>query len=59
MENVKRSLFGYNKKDVHNLLFEKDQVIDTQKKDIAFLQEQNKQLSSKIKQPQSTNSNNN
>ncbi len=44
MENVRYSLFGYNKADVKNLLFEKEQIIHTQQKDIDFLRSQNETL---------------
>ena len=40
MENIRRSFFGYNKNDVRNLIFEKDQIIHTQQKDIDYLRAQ-------------------
>ena len=48
MDNIRRSVFGYNKKDVHNLLFEIDTVIDTQRKDIDYLRTQNESLTNEL-----------
>ena len=48
MDNIRKSFFGYNKKDVHNLIYEKDQLIDTQQKDIDYLRKENQGLTDKL-----------
>lgn len=48
MQNIRNSFFGYNKKDIHDLIFQKDQIIDTQQKDIDYLRSENQSLQSKL-----------
>lgn len=44
MHNLRNSFLGYNKNDVHDLIFKKDSIIDTQKKDIDYLRTENENL---------------
>lgn len=44
MDNIRNSFWGYNKKDVKALIFEKDQIINSQQKDIEYLRSQNNNL---------------
>ncbi len=50
MDNIRQSFWGYNKKDVHDLILEKDQLIDTQKKDIDYLRKENTALNQIVNQ---------
>ena len=43
MYKIRNSFWGYNKNDVRNLIFEKDQIIYTQQKDIDYLRSQQNQ----------------
>lgn len=52
MENFKRSLFGYNRNVVNTAMQERDTLIDVQKKDIAYLQDENKKLKQKMENMQ-------
>lgn len=56
MENIKRSLFGYNRTMVDSAMKEKDTMISTQQHDIEYLQDENKKLKQKMENMQKTNS---
>lgn len=59
MDNIRRSFFGYNKNDVKNLIFEKDQIINTQQKDIDYLRAQNRNSAQLTTNNKQDNVNNN
>ncbi|MBQ8468553.1 MAG: hypothetical protein IJ542_02225 [Clostridia bacterium] len=55
MNKIKTSLFGYNKSNVNDLIKQKEEMIETQQKDIDYLQKENNQLKSQIKANKSQN----
>ena len=62
MDKIRNSFWGYNKNDVRNLIFEKDQIIYTQQKDIDYLRSlQNQQtvIKEKIAEPKNIDGNSN
>lgn len=62
MDKIRNSFWGYNKNDVRNLIFEKDQIIYTQQKDIDYLrslQNQQTAIKEKIAEPKNIEGNSN
>lgn len=62
MDKIRNSFWGYNKNDVRNLIFEKDQIIYTQQKDIDYLRsKQNQQtaIKEKLAEPKNIEGNSN
>jgi len=50
MDNIRNSVWGYNKQDVRDLIYEKDLLIDSQQKDIEYLRAENLKLTQKVTQ---------
>lgn len=57
MENIRNSIWGYHKQDVRDLIFEKDIIIDSQRKDIEYLRAENARLSRQNTQKSANNAN--
>ena len=57
MENLRNSIWGYHKQDVRDLIFEKDIIIDSQRKDIEYMRAENARLSQQNTQKSANNAN--
>ena len=57
MDNIRNSIWGYNKQDVRDLIYEKDLLIDSQQKDIEYLRAENLKLEQKNKKIKSSTQN--